>query len=104
MLKPAFGFLVESQNQYGGEFFDLSLKTDRSDLVIWGSKSSRWFLSLDLKIKCATICRLRHKIDGVRLAQNTRRRLAQSTTCKIWFSSCSSSFVSQRFHRALIWF
>jgi hypothetical protein len=36
--KPVVGFLVQSQNQGGGGFFSLSLKTDSSDLVIWTSK------------------------------------------------------------------
>jgi hypothetical protein len=33
-LKPVVGFLVEPQNQYGGRFFGLSLKTGCSGLVI----------------------------------------------------------------------
>jgi hypothetical protein len=37
--KPAVGFLVESQNQDGGGFFDLGIKTGSSYLVIWVSKS-----------------------------------------------------------------
>jgi hypothetical protein len=37
--KPAVGFLVEPQNQGGGGFPDLGLKTDSSGLVIWASKS-----------------------------------------------------------------
>jgi hypothetical protein len=37
--KPAVGFLVEPQNQGGGGFSGLDLKTDSSDLVIWTSKS-----------------------------------------------------------------
>jgi hypothetical protein len=44
-------------------FLGLSLKTDNSDLVIWLSKSSQQFLSLDLKTKKTLIYRLRHKID-----------------------------------------
>jgi hypothetical protein len=36
--KPAVGFLVEPQNQGGGGFLDLGLKTDNSGLVIWASK------------------------------------------------------------------
>jgi hypothetical protein len=32
--KPAVGFLVEPQNQSGGEFPNLGLKTDSSSLVI----------------------------------------------------------------------
>jgi hypothetical protein len=37
--KPTVGFLVEPQNQDGGEFPDLSLKTSSFSLVIWVSKS-----------------------------------------------------------------
>jgi hypothetical protein len=35
----ADGFLVEPQNQCGGEFPSLDLKTDSYGLVIWASKS-----------------------------------------------------------------
>jgi hypothetical protein len=45
------GFLIEPQNQGGGEFPDLGLKTDICDLVISTSKSPRRFLGLDFKIK-----------------------------------------------------
>jgi hypothetical protein len=45
-------------------FFGLDLKTTNSDLVIWASKSSQWFLGLDIKTKRAMVCRLRHKTDG----------------------------------------
>jgi hypothetical protein len=38
--KSVVGFLVEPQNQGGGGFPDLGLKTGRSCLVIWASKSS----------------------------------------------------------------
>jgi hypothetical protein len=51
VLKPAVGFLVEPQNQGGGEFFGLGVKIGSSDLVIWVSKSPRRFLGLGLKIK-----------------------------------------------------
>jgi hypothetical protein len=37
--KPVFGFLVEPQNQGGGGFSSLSLKTGSFSLVIWASKS-----------------------------------------------------------------
>jgi hypothetical protein len=57
------GFLVESQHQGDGEFSGLGLKIDSYGLVIWASKSLRWFLGFDLKIKKASICRLRHKTD-----------------------------------------
>jgi hypothetical protein len=49
--KPVMGFLVQPQNQGGGGFPDLSLKTGSSGLVIWASKSPRRFLGLGLKIK-----------------------------------------------------
>jgi hypothetical protein len=49
--KPAVGFLVEPQNQGGGGFPGLGLKTDSFDLVIWVSKSQRRFLGLGLKTK-----------------------------------------------------
>jgi hypothetical protein len=38
--KPTVGFLVEPQNQGGGGFPGLGLKTGSFDLVIWASKSS----------------------------------------------------------------
>jgi hypothetical protein len=37
--KPAVSFLVEPQNQGGGGFPGLGLKTASSGLVIWASKS-----------------------------------------------------------------
>jgi hypothetical protein len=61
--KSAVGFLVKPQNQGGGGFPGLGLKTDSSGLVIWASKSLRQFLGLCLKTKQASVCRLRHKID-----------------------------------------
>jgi hypothetical protein len=73
--KPVVGFLVEPQNQGGGGFPGLGLKTDSSGLVIWASKSPRQFLGLSLKIKQASVCRLRHKTDGGRSARDTRRDL-----------------------------
>jgi hypothetical protein len=36
--KPAVGFLVGPQNQAGGEFPGLGLKTGSSGLMIWASK------------------------------------------------------------------
>jgi hypothetical protein len=38
-LKPAVGFLVEPQNQCGGGFSDLGIKTGSSGLMIYVSKS-----------------------------------------------------------------
>jgi hypothetical protein len=49
--KPVVGFLVEPQNQGGGGFLSLDLKTSSSELVIWASKSLRRFLGLGLKTK-----------------------------------------------------
>jgi hypothetical protein len=79
--KSEVGFLVEPQNQDGGGFSSLGLKTGNSDLVIWASKSPRRFLGLDLKTKWALVCRLRHKIDGERSAWDTRRNLV---ACFMW--------------------
>jgi hypothetical protein len=59
--KPAIGFLVEPQNQGGGGFPSLGLKT-----------GSYGFGDLGLKIKHASVCRLRHKTDGGRSARDTR--------------------------------
>jgi hypothetical protein len=49
------GFLVEPQNQGGGGFPSLSLKTGSSGLVIWASKSPRRFLGLGIKTKWASV-------------------------------------------------
>jgi hypothetical protein len=66
--KPVVGFLVEPQKQGDGGFPGLGLKIGSSGLVIWASKSPRRFLGLGLKTKQASVCRLRHKTDGLRLA------------------------------------
>jgi hypothetical protein len=88
--KLAVGFLVEPQNQGGGGFSDLGIKTDRSGLVIWVSKSPRRFLGLDLKTKWALIYRLRHKTDGGRSVRDTRRDLAACLTWKqVWLGFLS---------------
>jgi hypothetical protein len=79
--KPAVGFLVEPQNQGGGGFSGLGLKTGSFSLMIWASKSPRRFLGLGLKTKQDLICRLRHKTDGGRSAWDTRRDLA---ACLAW--------------------
>jgi hypothetical protein len=83
--KLVVGFLVEPQNQGGGGFPGLGLKTGSSDLVIWASKSPRRFLSLGLKTKWASVCRLRHKTDGGRSVRDTRRDLAG---CLAWKQVC----------------
>jgi hypothetical protein len=64
--KPAVGFLVEPQNQGGGRFSGLGIKTGSFGLVIWASKLPRRFLGLGLKTKWVSVCRLRHKTDGGR--------------------------------------
>jgi hypothetical protein len=74
--KLVVSFLVEPQNQCGGGFSGLGLKTGSSDLVIWALKSPRRFLGLVLKTKQASVCRLRHKTDGRRSARDTHRDLA----------------------------
>jgi hypothetical protein len=79
--KPAVGFLVEPQNQGGGGFTGLGIKTGSSGLVICVSKSPRRFLSLSLKTKQASVCRLRYKTKGGRLAWDTRQDLA---ACFAW--------------------
>jgi hypothetical protein len=45
-LKPVVSFLLEPQNQGGGRFSDLGLKTGSFGLVIWTSKSPQQFLGL----------------------------------------------------------
>jgi hypothetical protein len=83
--KSTVGFLVEPQNQGGGGFLGLGLKSSNSGLVIWASKSPRRFLGLGLKTKQASVCWLRHKIDGGRSARDTRRDLAACLTWKqVW--------------------
>jgi hypothetical protein len=83
--KPVVDFLVEPQNQGGEGFSGLDHKTGSFGLLIWASKSSRWFLGLGLKIKRASVCQLRHKTDGGRSAQDTRRDLAACVTWKqVW--------------------
>jgi hypothetical protein len=79
--KPAVGFLVEPQNQGGGGFPGLGLKTGSFGLVIWTSKSPPRFLDLGLKTKQASVCRLCHKSNRERSARDTRRDLA---ACFVW--------------------
>jgi hypothetical protein len=83
--KSAVSFLVDPQNQGGGGFLGLSLKTGSSDLVIWALKSPRLFLGLGLKTKWASVCRLRHKTNGGRSAWDTCRNLAAYLVWKqVW--------------------
>jgi hypothetical protein len=84
-IKSAIGFLVEPQNQGGGGFPGLDLKTGSSGLVILASKSPRRFLGLGLKTKLASVCWLRHKTDKGRSARDTRRDLA---ACIMWKHVC----------------
>jgi hypothetical protein len=74
-------FLVEPQNQGGGGFPGLGLKTGMYGLVIWDSKSPRQFLGLCLKTKHVSVYRLHHKTDGGRSARDTHQDLA---TCFTW--------------------
>jgi hypothetical protein len=79
------GFLVEPQNQGGGGFPGLGLKTGSARLVIWASKSPQRFLGLGIKTKWTSVCRLRHKTDGGRSARDTRRDLAACLASKqVW--------------------
>jgi hypothetical protein len=78
--KSAVDFLIEPQNQCGGGFPGLGLKTGISGLVIWASKSPRRFLVLGLKTKQSSVCQLRHKTDGGRSAWDTHRDLAACFT------------------------
>jgi hypothetical protein len=64
--KPVLGFLVEPQNQGGGVFPDLCLKT-----------------------KQASVCRLCHKTDGARSAGDTCRDLM---ACFMWKQVCLGFF------------
>jgi hypothetical protein len=79
--KSVVDFLVDPQNQGGGGFPGLGLKTSSSALVIWASKSLPRFLGLGLKMKWASICRLCHKTDGGRSARDTCQDLA---ACFMW--------------------
>jgi hypothetical protein len=85
----SLGFLVEPQNQGGGGFSGLDLKTRSSGLVIWASKSPLRFLSLGLKTNQASVCRLHHKTDRGRSARGTRRDLA---SCLAWKQVCLGFF------------
>jgi hypothetical protein len=83
--KPVVGFSVEPQNQGGGGFPGLGLKTGSFGLLICALKSPRRFLNLVLKNKQALVCWLRHKIDEGRSARDTCRDLAACFTGKqVW--------------------
>jgi hypothetical protein len=94
-----YGFLIEPQNQGGGGFFSLGLKTSRYGLMIWTSKSTRRFLGLGLKTKQASVCQLHHKTDGRAMKWDTRRDLAACFTWKqVWlgFLSLTSRLAEAR--------
>jgi hypothetical protein len=83
--KPVVGFLVEPQNQGGGGFLGLDLKTGSFGLMIWASKSLRRFLGFGLKTKWALIFWLCHKTNGGRSVRDTCRDLAACFTWKqVW--------------------
>jgi hypothetical protein len=83
--KPVVGFLVQPQNQGGGGFLGMGLKTSSYSLVICASKSPRQFLGLGLKTKRASVCWLHHKTDGGRSARDMHRDLAACFTWKqVW--------------------
>jgi hypothetical protein len=89
-LKPAVGFLVEPQNQGGGGFPSLGIKTGSFGLVIWASKLLRQFLGLGLNTKWGSVCRLHQKTDGGRSARGTRQDLAACFTWKqVWLGFSS---------------
>jgi hypothetical protein len=110
------GFLLEPQNQGGGGFPSLGLKTGSYGLVIWASKSPRWFLGFGRKTKQTSVCRLRHKTDGGRSTRYTECDLAACFTWKqVWlgFSTMASRLaearwrvvhvaLSQRLHRSQV--
>jgi hypothetical protein len=56
-----------------GGFPGLGLKTSSYGLVIWASKTPRRFFGLGLKTKWVMVCRLHHKTDESRMAQDTSR-------------------------------
>jgi hypothetical protein len=89
-LKSVVSFLVEPQKQGGREFPALTFKTGNYNLLIWASKSPRWFFCLSHKTKLPTVYRLRHKTDIRATAWDTHRDLTTCFTCKqvmLWFHS-----------------
>jgi hypothetical protein len=105
MVSPGFasklvvGFLDEPQNQGGGGFFGLCLKTNSYSLVIWGSKLPRRFLGLGIKTKQTIVCRLRHKTDGRVMAWDMHQDLVACFTWKqvgLGFLSLTSRLAEAR--------
>jgi hypothetical protein len=66
------GFSQFGLKPSGFGFSGLGLKTSSYGLVIWATKSPRWFLSLGLKTMWATVSQLCHKTDGREMTQGTR--------------------------------
>jgi hypothetical protein len=88
--KSAVDFLVEPQNQGGGGFPGLYLKTSSFGLVIWASKSPQRFLGLGLKTEQTSVCRLHRKTNGERSARDTRQDLAACLARKqVWLGFIS---------------
>jgi hypothetical protein len=88
--KPVVSFLVDPQNQGGGGFFGLDLKTGSTSLVICASKSPRQFFGFGLKIKWTSVYRLRHKTDRGRSARDMRRDLVAYFVWKqVWLGFSS---------------
>jgi hypothetical protein len=94
-------FLVEPQNQIGGGFLSLGIKTDRYGLVIYVSKSPCRFFGLVLRTNHALVCRLCHKTDGSTMAWDTRQDLA---VCFTWKQVCLGFFsLASRLAEARRW-
>jgi hypothetical protein len=83
-LKSVVCFLVEPQNQGGGEFPGLVLKTGSCGLMIWASKSPRRFLNLGIKTKWVMVCQLPLKIDGRMRRRRTRHELGFPSFGPVW--------------------
>jgi hypothetical protein len=121
--KLVVDFLFDTQNQGGGGFPGLGLKTSSYGSVIWASKSPRQFFGLGLKTQWAMVCRLCLKItaavfwfrpqnqvgDGLSVVPQNRREdeTAPGTrqdlaTCFVWkqvgigFPSLTSTLVEAR--------
>jgi hypothetical protein len=74
--------LVWPQNHSFG-FPDLGIKTGSCGLVIWLTKSSRWFLGLGLKTMWAMVYQLHHKSDEMmKTARGTHQDLVACFTWK----------------------
>jgi hypothetical protein len=72
-LKSKIGGFLWFVLKIGGDGFSgLDLKTSSSDLVIWVSKSPRWFLGLSLKTKQASVApQNQWREDGTRHASRS---------------------------------